>query len=86
MRKAIGILATGVVAASALVITADARHPSTEDSPAWDCVTMGNRVCGPTNVQGKTAACYDDGGVIVALWPCRVVVNQDGSSDVFEGR
>ena len=79
MRKAIGILATGVVAASALVITADAA-PVYEDSPAWDCVTMGNRVCGPTNTQGVAAGCYNDAGDIVALWPCHVVVNPDGSS------
>ena len=41
-----------------------------EDSPEWSCVDDGNRVCGPDNDEGKPAACYDDGGVIVALWPC----------------
>lgn len=41
-----------------------------EDSPEWSCVDDGNRVCGPNNREGKPAACYDDGGVIVAYWPC----------------
>lgn len=69
----------------ALVIT---LCPSTiqEDDPGWDCTMMGDRVCGPGNSNGVPAACYDEGGVIVALWPCHVVVNPDGSSDVYEGR
>ena len=58
----------------------------TEDSPEWDCVTMGNRVCGPGNDQGKPAACYDDGGVIVASWPCHVVIDANGDAQVYEGR
>lgn len=41
-----------------------------EDSPQWSCVDDGNRVCGPNNAEGQPAACYDDGGVIVAYWPC----------------
>lgn len=56
-----------------------------EDSPAWSCVDNGNRICGPGNPEGKPAACYDDGGVIMAVWPCHVVVNADGSADVYEG-
>jgi hypothetical protein len=54
-----------------------------EDSPAWSCVDDGNRICGPNNAQGAPAGCYDDGGVLVAAWPCYVVINHDGSSDVF---
>lgn len=54
-----------------------------EDSPAWDCASMGNRVCGPANVQGRTAGCYDDAGRLVAAWPCFVVVNESGDADVF---
>lgn len=53
-----------------------------EDSPEWSCVEQGNRVCGPGNSEGQPAACYDEGGVIVALWPCTSVVNADGSQDV----
>lgn len=56
-----------------------------EGSPQWSCVDDGNRVCGPNNPEGQPAACYDEGGVIVALWPCHVVVNPDGSSDVWDG-
>ena len=29
-----------------------------EDDPRWDCRVMGNRVCGPTNVQGVPAGDY----------------------------
>lgn len=54
-----------------------------EDDPAWDCTTMGNRICGPSNAQGAVAGCFDEGGVLVAPWPCTVVVNPDGSADVY---
>lgn len=70
---AIGIL-LGTIAMSShapLATTSQAHaEPITEDSPSWSCVDDGNRVCGPGNPEGKPAACYDDGGVIVALWPC----------------
>ena len=29
-----------------------------EDDPRWDCRVMGNRVCGPTNMQGVPAGDY----------------------------
>lgn len=54
----------------------------TESDTEWSCVDDGNRTCGPQNAEGKPAACYDEGGVIVALWPCKSVVNADGSQDV----
>lgn len=58
----------------------------TEDDPRWNCTTMGNRICGPNNANGVTAGCYSDtGSAPVHLWPCHVVVNPDGSSDVWEG-
>ena len=44
-----------------------------EDEPGWSCASMGNRVCGPTNVEGAVPGCYDEGGVLVALWPCKEV-------------
>jgi len=57
-----------------------------EDSPAWSCVDDGNRICGPGNAQGAPAGCYDDGGVLVAPWPCHVVVNPaTGEGDVYLG-
>lgn len=60
--------------------------PPAEDDPAFDCVRDGNRVCGPDNAQRKPAGCYDDGGVLVAPWPCHVVVDPaTGESDVYEG-
>lgn len=54
----------------------------TESDTEWSCVDDGNRVCGPGNAEGKPAACYDQGGVIVAVWPCQSTVNADGSQDV----
>lgn len=54
----------------------------TESDTEWSCVDDGNRVCGPQNAEGKPAACYDQGGVIVAVWPCQSTVNADGSQDV----
>lgn len=54
-----------------------------EDSDDWDCTTMGDRVCGPNNSNHVTAGCYNDSAQLVAVWPCHIVVNADGSSDVF---
>lgn len=65
------------------VLIALSHHAVQEDSPAWSCVDDGNRICGPGNSNGAPAGCYDDGGVLVATWPCYVVINPDGSSDVF---
>jgi hypothetical protein len=31
-----------------------------EDSPQWECRTMGNLVCGPGNAQGVTPGDYSD--------------------------
>jgi len=56
-----------------------------EDSSSWDCRVDGNRMCGPGNVTGVIPGCYDDGGELVSSWPCRVVVNPDGSADVYGG-
>jgi hypothetical protein len=43
-----------------------------------ECVDSAPRVCLPGNPEGKPAACYDDGGVIVALWPCKPWAPADG--------
>lgn len=61
-------LAAALLASAVLPATAHAAPE--EDEPGWSCVDDGNRVCGPGNAEGKPAACYDDGGVIVAYWPC----------------
>lgn len=76
------VLAGSFVLASATGAMAPA-HASTEDSPSWSCVDDGNRICGPGNANGAPAGCYDDGGVLVAPWPCYVVVGADGSADVY---
>ena len=45
-----------------------------EDEAGWNCVDNGNRVCGPDN----------EGGVMVAAWPCTVRVNPaTGNADVY---
>ena len=31
-----------------------------EDSPQWDCRTMGNLICGPDNAQGVTPGDYSN--------------------------
>lgn len=50
--------------------TAYAAVSPQEDDPQWACYRDGNRVCGPDNANGAVAGCYDDGGALVALWPC----------------
>lgn len=86
-------LAVGVLISAAIgvplggpAIIAQAQAAPMEDEPGWSCVDDGNRICGPGNPEGKPAACYDDGGVIVALWPCHVVVDPaTGEGDVYTG-
>lgn len=51
----------------------------------WSCVDDGDKVCAPGNDEGKPAACYDDGGVIVALWPCHTKVDENGDRQVYYG-
>ena len=67
-------LALGAVAASCTPASADG--PITEDSPAWNCVTMGNQVCGPTNPQHAAPGQYVAGNLVVP-WPvtrvCRTI-------------
>lgn len=41
--------------------------PAQEDDPWWDCRVDGNRICGPSNVQGVPAGMYA-GGVLVTDW------------------
>lgn len=86
MTRAIAAIAAKVALGATLVFTPHthvANAAPLEDSPAWSCVDDGNRICGPGNANGAPAGCYDVGGVLVAAWPCTVVVNPDGSSDVF---
>jgi hypothetical protein len=71
MRTTIAAAALAVASVVAMAPTA-AASPN-EDEPGWSCVDDGNKVCGPGNPEGKPAACYDEGGVIVALWPCHAV-------------
>lgn len=41
-----------------------------------------DHMCLPGNSEGKPAACYDEGGVIVALWPCHDEYIGNGQWDV----
>lgn len=61
-----------------MTTNAHAESPQ-EDDPGWSCIDAGNRVCGPLSDDwGHTPGCYDDGGVIVALWPCEAWKPSDG--------
>lgn len=66
---------------------ADAHAQPQEDEPGWSCVDSGNRICGPdSDDAGHTPGCYDDGGVLVAAWPCHVIGDlTTGDTDVFTG-
>lgn len=70
----LGIMATiGLVSVSAAAISfaPHAYASPAEDDPGWSCVDAGNHVCGPrSDDYGHIPGCYDDGGVLVALWPC----------------
>lgn len=56
------------------------NHPSTamaaaqssltiqEDDPQFDCQTMGNRICGPSNTNGATPGIYASNGKLIATW------------------
>ena len=70
--------------AGAVAITSGRAYATSEDSDQWSCVDDGNRICGPGNADGAPAGCYNDGGVMVAPWPCHIVVNPDGSADVYD--
>jgi hypothetical protein len=74
-RRSIAALALAI--SSAFTPAVAHADPITEDDPLWSCVDDGNRVCGPNNPEGKPAACYDDGGVIVAMWPCSPWTSDD---------
>lgn len=90
-RATIAVVAAELAMAGSIAVSgiiglhghAQASPGLQEDDPGWSCVDDGNRVCGPGNEQGVPAGCYDEGGVLVAVWPCYVVVNPDGSSDVY---
>jgi hypothetical protein len=81
--KALALLmAKGVLGASLALGLATsqadtAKAQPLEDEPGWSCVDDGNRVCGPDNDEGKPAGCYDEGGVLVALWPCAGPLSSD---------
>lgn len=56
------VIATAALALSTL--TGGFAATVQEDSPEWDCRTMGNQVCGPSNDQGMTAGQYANGALV----------------------
>ena len=79
-------IVTGIAALAVLIGGGMLADPTLEeDDIGWSCIDNGNRVCGPTNEQGFEAGCYNDQEVLVAPWPCHVVTNANGSSDVYGG-
>lgn len=87
---AAGILigfAIGVPTGAAITAANENHAAPAEDEPGFSCVDDGNRICGPGNAEGKPAGCYDTGGVLVAPWPCHLVVNPaTGEGDVYTGQ
>jgi hypothetical protein len=74
----IKIILTGIALGVALA-GAPVGHAST-----FSCVDAGPRICTPANdTHGAPYGCYDDGGVLVSALPCHVVVNADGSAEVY---
>jgi hypothetical protein len=57
----------GTPHAAAVTVT----QAPTEDSAGWNCATMGNHICGPTNPESVPAGCYEDledEGTLVVAW------------------
>ncbi len=78
-------LASVVVALVAGFAPIPASEPVTEDSPSWDCRTMGNLICGPgdnDNPQGFEPGRYE-AGVLVETWPEMLI--RCGHSDICLG-
>jgi hypothetical protein len=80
------LVALKVILAAAVAAAIVTAEPIQEDDPAWNCHTMGNRVCGPDNATGVTPGCYNDRGVLVAAWPCHVVVDEAGNGNIYTER
>lgn len=63
MRK---LLASALLIASLAGCAASSTPALTEDSPGWDCATMGNRICTPLDTRTGTQATaweiWDNGG------------------------
>lgn len=70
-------MAVGAAIGLAACNAPEASASPLEDEPGFSCVDDGNRVCGPGNGQAP-AGCYDDGGVLVAVWPCTPWQPSDG--------
>jgi hypothetical protein len=83
MLKYVAAAALGAGIAAAGIGIGHANATPEEDQPGWSCVHDGNRICGPGNAEGAVAGCYQDDGTLVVPWPCWVVVNDDGSSDIY---
>lgn len=66
-----------------LIVVPASYNDVNEDDDAWSCTTMGNHVCGPDNVEGVNAGCYDDDAEMVAPWPCHTYVDEDGERNVM---
>jgi hypothetical protein len=91
LKTLVAATAIALAPLAASLATAHADTPQ-EDQPGWSCVDDGNHACGPNNAQGAPAGCYDEGGVLVASWPCRwatlpdgmrVLYTHDGGSELY---
>jgi hypothetical protein len=71
-----------LIAAIGISIAAVIPNAAPANAQTHYCVDD-DHICLPGNPEHKPAACYDDGGVIVALWPCHIVqLDNKGHWDV----
>jgi hypothetical protein len=56
----------GIIAGVAVLTGCNAAQIGkiTEDSPEWDCGTMGNRICGPISIDQETKTLTDNMGIV----------------------
>lgn len=79
------VLAASFATAGLIGLSGHAQAQPAEDEPGWSCTETALRICGPASDDyGHAPGCYSDTGKLVAPWPCTVVVNPDGTADVYK--
>lgn len=74
-RRAIALIGAELAMAASIGVAgmvglSGKAQATPEDSPSWDCRTMGNHVCGPYNPQGADPGLYDQGRLVADLTYC----------------
>lgn len=60
------LVAAAIAAHPYQLVPVDTTVAIEEDSPQWDCRTLGNFVCGPDNAQGVTLGDYSNDDVEIS--------------------